>query len=96
MVPLCPMTTSITVTPGEIDNAALLAIARIIRGCAELEDMLTLFACKLTGLKRSARAGHDRGLTVERRLEVVGRLAEIYSPAAHTAFQHCFDANFAS
>ena len=64
------------------------------RGCAELEDMLTLFACKLTGLSEARVLVMIGGLTVERRLEVVGRLAEICSPAAHTAFQHCFDANF--
>ena len=40
------------VTPGPIDEATLLAIARIVRACAELEDMVTMFVCKVTGLSK--------------------------------------------
>ena len=82
-------------TPGMIDDDVLLAIGRLVRACAELEDMLMLFICNLSGLSEAKTVVMLGRMPVSQRIEIAGRLAALYGQTvALEIHELCFDVNY--
>jgi hypothetical protein len=77
--------------PRKIDKVSLLAIGRIVRACAELEDMLTLFICNLgkvpegTALVMLGRSSYST------KLSIAQYLAKMRGPAETGIYKAVFD-----
>jgi hypothetical protein len=83
-----------SVTAGALSDAALLAIGRIVRNCAELEDMAMLFVCSLTTLSEAKvllMLGRNQ---VTRNIEIATQLARHESSDAASAFLSCFNQDY--
>jgi hypothetical protein len=82
----------LTQTP--IDDGALRSIARIVRGCAEMEDIITLFICGLSGISESHATALLGRSNVRTRLNIALYLAKMRDDDALDVYKKTFDAEF--
>jgi hypothetical protein len=78
------------VKPIALGDDILLAIGRLIRACAEMEDMLTLFLCDLVQMPEGQFVVLLGRTPVSVKVRLAEQFAEAMSPGAHEAFKLCF------
>jgi hypothetical protein len=89
-------TTPSDVKEAALDDETLCAIGRLIRGFAEIEDLITLYICRLGGLSESQCAILLGRTAISRRLEIARDLAIMAGTAVATTHESIFDSNFFS
>ena len=68
---------AVGVTPGALDDKALLVIARLVRACAELEDIVNLFICNLAEISESRMIVLLGKSAISKRVEIAEYLAKM-------------------
>jgi hypothetical protein len=81
--------TATGITPHQLDSPALLAIGRIIRACAELEDLLSLHLCALADISEAQSLILLGKTPVSQRLRIAATLAA--GTSQEEAVKTCFD-----
>ena len=82
------------VHPASLDDEALLAIGRIVRATAEIEDLVNLFICNLAGISESKMVVMLGKTAISKRIEIAEYLAKIASTEATELASWAFDAGF--
>lgn len=77
-----------------LDDETLIAIGRLIRAFAQIEDLITLHIGKLTNLNEYAVTALLGRTAVTRRLAIAELLASMISPDALKRHKGCFNAEF--
>ena len=85
---------SIKVQPAKLDDRALIAIARLVRACAEIEDLINLFICNLAEISESRMVVMLGRSAVSKRVEIAEYLAKINSPKAQELSDWAFNEGF--
>jgi hypothetical protein len=92
-----PPTYSATPTnlhPAKLDDRALLAIGRLVRACAEMEDLVNLFICNLAGISESQMVVLMGRSAITRRVEIAEYLAKMKGPGATKLADWAFNPGF--
>jgi hypothetical protein len=66
----------------ELDDRALIAIGRLIRAAAEIEDLVNLFICNLAEINESRMVVMLGRSAISKRVEIAEYLAKLNSPQA--------------
>lgn len=77
----------------QLDNDALLAIGRIVRACAELEDMLTLFICNLAEISEGKALIMLGRTPFSARSNIAHYLAKMNSQQALEIYRRTFESS---
>ncbi len=85
---------AIGVTPAALDNRALLAIARLVRACAELEDLVNLFICNLAEISESRMTVLLGKSAISKRVEIAEYLAKMGTTEAQELATWAFNEGF--
>lgn len=85
---------AIGVTPHPLDEPTLLAIARLIRACAELEDLVNLFICNLAEINESRMVVMLGKSAISKRVEIAEYLAKMGSKSAQELSTWAFNEGF--
>jgi hypothetical protein len=80
-----------TLKPAILSDAALLAIGRLVRATAEIEDMILLFICGLANITETQAFIMVGRTPVSRLVEIAGQLASIRPDAALKAHKLAFN-----
>jgi len=81
--------------PAKLPLKTLTEIGRLVRACAEIEDIIDLHIATLAEISESKATILLGRTAVTRRLEIAKHLAMTREGAALAAHNHAFDANFA-
>lgn len=73
-----------------ISDDTLLHIGHLIRGCAELEDILTLFICELTGITEGAGTVLMGRAQISTKLQIAEYICKIKGDEYINIFKKCF------
>ncbi len=82
------------VSPCKIDDDTLLAIGRLIRATAEIEDIVDCFIANLAGISESQALILVGRTAITRRLEIAGMLAKIRTDKSREIYKAAFPAQF--
>jgi hypothetical protein len=85
-----------TLTQAALDDRTLLAIGRIIRACAEIEDTINLFICNLANISESTMVVLLGQTPISKRVEIAQYLAKMRPDEASKAAEHVFTDAFFS
>lgn len=81
--------TGTSITPHKLDDAALLAIGKLIRACAELEDLVSLALCELAEINESQSLILLGKMAVSKKLSLAITFAN--NPEDTEIIKSCFD-----
>jgi hypothetical protein len=82
--------TSATLQPATLGDAELIAIGKLIRATAEIEDLITLHICNLAEISMTKATVLLGKLAVTRRLEIAEYLARMAGQSVLTAHKQAF------
>ena len=85
---------ALNVTPAQLDEKALLAIARLVRACAELEDIVNLFICNLAEISESRMVVLLGKSAISKRVEIAEYLAKMGTKSAQELAEWAFNEGF--
>ena len=85
---------AVNVTPAQLDDKALLAIARLVRACAELEDIVNLFICNLAEISESRMVVLLGKSAISKRVEIAEYLAKMGTKTAQELATWAFNEGF--
>jgi hypothetical protein len=83
-----------TVKPSELPDDIVLSIGKLVRACAEMEDILDLFICGLAEISESKATILLGRTAVTRRVEIALELAKLRTDEAVTVHKKAFDSAF--
>lgn len=81
------------VEPAQLDDAALLAIGRLIRACAEIEDCVNLFICNLAEINESKLVVLLGKTAISKKIEIAEYLAKMNTAEAQELAKWAFQPN---
>lgn len=82
------------VEPAQLDDAALLAIGRLIRACAEIEDCVNLFICNLAEINESKLLVLLGRTPISKKASIAEYLAKMNTKEAQELAEWAFNPNF--
>lgn len=82
--------TGSAVKPITLGEDIILAIGRLIRACAEIEDLLTLFLCELAQIKEGQFVILLGRTPVSKKVKLAKDFAEAHGPEEVDKFNRCF------
>lgn len=78
------------VQPCGLSDEDMASIGKIVRGCAEIEDILSLHLCQVADISEGQFLVLLGRATMRSKEVIAGQLAKAKSPAAHAAHKACF------
>ena len=81
-------------TPADLDDQTLTEIGRLIRACAEIEDLVTFFICNLAEMSETRATVLLGRIGITQRIAIAKYLAQLSGGGAVTLCKHAFDADF--
>jgi hypothetical protein len=81
----------VDVSPGTLSNDALITIARIVRVCAELEDTLNLWICKLSKSSEAATSILLGRSPISTKVSIAAALAQFTDDATYDMHKQAFN-----
>lgn len=82
------------VQPAKLDDRALLAIGRIVRACADIEDCVNLFICNLAEINESRMVAMLGRTPISKRVEIAEYLAKMNTQQAQELAEWAFNDDF--
>lgn len=70
------------------------AIGRLVRACADIEDLVTLYIAKLMGVKEGMVVVALGTTPFSKRLSIAGYLAKVHGSREEALFKTCFHSDF--
>ena len=86
-----PHNAALGVTPYTLTDADLLAIGRIVRGCAEIEDIIDAHLCQVADISPGQLLIFLGRSNMRSKLAMAEQLAKVKSKAAFEAHRTCFN-----
>lgn len=77
------------ITPYTFSDSDLLAIGRIIRGCAEIEDIVSVHLCQVADISEGQLLVLLGRSTLRSKIDMAEKLAKVKSEAAWNAHKAC-------
>src|SRR6185312_6560503 len=89
-----PVHRVVKLSPAVLDDRALLAIGRLVRACADIEDHITLFICCLASISESQAVALLGRTPVSAKLSIAQYFAKMRSDGATATYAKVFNSNF--
>lgn len=80
--------------PATLGNPEFRAIGRIIRACAEIEDLVSLFIAKVAGMKEGTMVTVLGQTPISKKISIADYLAQMHDQEAAKHFRECFNDDF--
>jgi hypothetical protein len=82
------------VTPAVLDDQTLAEIGRLVRACAEIEDLVTFFICTLAEISETRATVLLGKIGITQRIQIARYLAQLSGDKAVSVCNDAFDADF--
>jgi 7-cyano-7-deazaguanine synthase in queuosine biosynthesis len=83
-----------SLTPTQLPDNVLISIGRLVRACAEIEDLVTLYICTLTGISQSHAIVLLGRAQASRKLEIASYLAQMLGESVTQVHKSVFNTAF--
>jgi hypothetical protein len=85
---------TVSLQPAKLGDAEFHAIGRLIRACADIEDLLTLSIADLMLVNETALVVALGQTPMSKKLSIGNYLAAVRAQDMPARYKHCFDAEF--
>lgn len=79
------------VTMYKLSNEAFQSIGRLVRACAEIEDIVTMFMCSVAGLSEAQATVLLGKTAISQKLRITKTFADALGQGASEAYNVCFE-----